>query len=460
VLIRTRLTLLFMLIVTLVLGIFGWVVFQATRSGVLTEMQQDVRGRARAIARSVEPDARGRLDAPNLEVFTSPDTYIEVTSPNGRLLERSSNLQGRRLPFLREAFHADRLSEARLGDVPIVVCGSPVRARGELAGYVVVARSPGPLYQVLHRLRGVLIPGGAVVLALTGLAVFLSVRAAMGPLVRLASAARVIAHSQDHSGRVGTSGRSDEIGQLATTIDRMLEALERTHRELEEASEAQRRFLADVSHELRAPLTIVLSSLELLEKIGPSDPDFREGALADMRAEVERMARMVTQLLIMARTGTNAAAANRPILIGELVTDLCRKWVHQNGGASLECHGLEDLQEAVVHGSEDYLRQLFFILLDNAFKFTSDSGTVDVRGVLSGDAVEVSVIDTGTGISPQDLPHVFDRFYRAKDSQRRKGIGLGLSIARHIAEQHGGKVDVSSQLGQGSRFTVVLPLME
>ena len=140
--------------------------------------------------------------------------------------------------------------------------------------------------------------------------------------------------------------------------------------------------------------------------------------------------------------------------------DLCRKWVRQNGRASLECHGLEDLQEAVVHGSEDYLRQLFFILLDNAFKFTSDSGTVEVRGELSGDAVEVSVIDTGTGISPQDLPHVFDRFYRAKDRPSREGMGLGLSIARHIAEQHGGKVDVSSQLGQGSRFTVVLPLME
>jgi signal transduction histidine kinase len=400
------------------------------------------------------------LGAPNLDVFTSPDTYIEVTSPNGKVFASSSNLQGRRLPFRRESFRSDQVSESRMGDVPIVVWGSPVRARGKLAGYVVVARSPGPLYQVLHRLRAVLIPGGGVVLAVTGLVVFLLVRAAMGPLVRLASAAGEIAHSQDHSGRVGMPGRSDEIGQLATTIDGMLEALERTHRELEEASEAQRRFLADVSHELRAPLTIVLSSLELLERIGPSDPDFREGALGDMRAEVERMARMVTQLLIMARTGTNAAAASRPILIGEVVTDLCRKWAHKNGGARLNCHGLEDLQEAVVHGSEDYLRQLFFILLDNAFKFTSDSGTVEVRGMLSGDAVKVSVIDSGSGISPQDLPHVFDRFYRAKDGPSREGMGLGLSIARHIAEQHGGKVDVSSKLGQGSRFTVVLPLME
>jgi signal transduction histidine kinase len=99
------------------------------------------------------------------------------------------------------------------------------------------------------------------------------------------------------------------------------------------------------------------------------------------------------------------------------------------------------------------------ILLDNAFKFTPDSGTVHVRGALNGGEVHISVVDTGSGIAAGDLPHVFDRFYRTRDSNDRHGVGLGLSIARHIAEQHGGVIEVESELGHGSRFTVTLPLM-
>src|SRR5918995_1313572 len=224
--IRTRVSLLSMLVVTVALGAFGWTVFQATRSGVLAEIQQDVKGRARAIAASIEVDADGPPRAPTLDVFSTPDTYAEVTTTGGDVLQRSSNLPDR---------------------------------------------------------------GG-----------------------------------QDHSGRVGNTGRRDEIGQLTTTIDAMLQALENSHRDIQHANQTQRRFLADVSHELRTPLTIMLSSLELVDKVGGTDPDFRQGALDDMGAEVQRMARMVTQLLIMARSGTNATAANRPLLIGEVVADVCR----------------------------------------------------------------------------------------------------------------------------------------
>jgi signal transduction histidine kinase len=449
-----------MLIVTLSLGGLGWAVFEATRSEVLAEIRRDVRARGRALAQSVERGARGQLLAPDLDVFTTPDTYIEVTTPDGKVLKHSSNLQDHQLPFLQTAFQKGRVAEANMGDVPMVVYGSPVRLRGGLAGYVVVGRSPGPLYQVLHRLRGVLISGTALVLVLTGVAVWFMVRAAMGPLVRLASAAADIAHSQDHSGRVGVAPRSDEVGQLATTINGMLNALENIHREIEEANAAQRRFLTDVSHELRAPLTIMLSSLELLQKVGSRDPEFRDRALADTRAEAERVARMVTQLLIMARTGTHAAAANKPLLIGEMIGDLCRKWSHRNGERTLRCREVDGLEEAVINGNEDYLRQLFFILLDNAFKFTPEAGVVEIHGAALGDVVEISVIDTGRGIAPGDLPYIFDRFYRGKMSGSGESMGLGLSIARHIAQQHGGKVEVQSEVGKGTRFTVTLPLMQ
>ncbi len=183
---------------------------------------------------------------------------------------------------------------------------------------------------------------------------------------------------------------------------------------------------------------------------------FRDRVLADARAEIQRMARMVTQLLLMARTGTGSAAADRPVLIGDVLGDLCRQWTLRNGHLSFNW-AVDDLGDAVVHANEDYLRQLFSILLDNAFKFTPDGGRVDVTAKQVGETAEVKVVDNGEGIPTEDLPRVFDRFYRGARSG--EGSGLGLSIARHLVDIYGGEIDVESERGNGSRFTVTLPLV-
>jgi two-component system, OmpR family, sensor kinase len=217
--------------------------------------------------------------------------------------------------------------------------------------------------------------------------------------------------------------------------------------------------VADVSHELRTPLTILLSSLDLLKKEGGTDLDFQASALENIRVETERMARMVTQLLILARTDASAAMAREPLLVVDIVADVCRQERPADGKPSLEHRGLELLEDAVVLGNADYLKQLFLILLENAFKYTSEGGKVEVIGVLNEDTVAIMVTDTGIGIAESDLLRVFDRFYRAENARFRSGIGLGLSIAQGITEQHGGKITVESTLGQGSRFTVILPLL-
>ena len=126
---------------------------------------------------------------------------------------------------------------------------------------------------------------------------------------------------------------------------------------------------------------------------------------------------------------------------------------------SLVCSGLDRLDGVLVHGNVDYLQQLFLILLDNAFKYTGGEGQVDVIAAPNSKTVDVIVADTGPGIPPDDLEHIFDRFYRASTSRRIPGMGLGLSIARHIVEQHGGAIVVESTVGSGSRFTVKLPLL-
>ena len=121
---------------------------------------------------------------------------------------------------------------------------------------------------------------------------------------------------------------------------------------------------------------------------------------------------------------------------------------------------MESLEGALVWGNPDYLRQLFLILLDNAFKYTTAGGRVEVTGVLNEETVAITVADTGMGILPGDLPKIFDRFYRAENARFQPGAGLGLAIAQRIAEQHGGEIQVESELGQGSRFTVTFPLLE
>ncbi len=203
----------------------------------------------------------------------------------------------------------------------------------------------------------------------------------------------------------------------------------------------------------------MLSSLDLIRKVGATDPDFQADALERMRVETERMARMVTQLLMLARSDATVTAAHEPVLIADIVSDVCGQRHSTEGSASMECRGLESLEGALIWGNADYLKQLFLILLDNAFKYTAVEGKVEVIASLNECTVTITVADTGMGIVQSDLPHIFDRFYRAENARFRSGAGLGLAIAQRITEQHSGKIEVESELSQGRRFTVTLPLL-
>jgi signal transduction histidine kinase len=168
---------------------------------------------------------------------------------------------------------------------------------------------------------------------------------------------------------------------------------------------------------------------------------------------------MVTQLLILARSDATVTAAHEPVLIADIMADICRQRHPTEGEASMECWGLESLEGALIWGNADYLKQLFLILLDNAFKYTPAEGKIEVMASLHERTVAITVADTGMGIAQSDLPRVFDRFYRAENAHFRSGAGLGLAIAQRIIEQHSGKIEVESELGQGSRFTVALPVL-
>lgn len=460
--IRTRLTCWFLFIVLVLLTVFSVTIFQLTKSNLLATIEQDVRHQAEILQAAVHPCSSAgkmKLCVPSLDVFNSPDTFLQVQDPHGTILARSGNLGKWRLPLLSDAVAANRVEEVQVRNTPLFVYGQLVLHDDQVLGCIIVAHSPQSTYLALDQLQDILYPGVGVALGLAALAIWLLVWQAMYPLEALATTAAEIAATKDHSRRLMARKRADEIGRLAQTMNGMLQALEDAYQEVQKVNDLQRHFLVDVSHELRTPLTVMLSSLDLMKKVGATDPEFQSSSLERMHVETARMARMVTQLLILARSDAHVTAAYEPVLVEDIIADLCRQRHPTDSEPLLECQDLEALSGALVWGNPDYVRQLFLILLDNACKYTPATGKVTMQGKLNGGTVTIVVADTGIGIPPDDLPRIFERFHRAENARFQPGAGLGLAIAQRIIEQHGGRIEVESELGQGSRFIVTFPCL-
>jgi signal transduction histidine kinase len=273
---------------------------------------------------------------------------------------------------------------------------------------------------------------------------------ALRPIAQMIQTAQTIAFSRDLSRRVAIPSHRDELGRLAAMFNEMLGSLEAAYH-------IQQRFVADASHELRAPLTAIQGNIELLRRM-PGMPDAdREEALAELERESARLSRLVADLLTLARADAGIALKSCPLELDAIVLDAYSVARHLSRGQTLT---LDPFETAKVEGDEDRLKQLLLILLDNALKYTPSGGHVTLGLRRRETDMEILVRDTGVGIAPEDLPHVFERFYRADPARSRDpgGTGLGLPIAWWIAEQHEGTVRLESQPGQGTTALVRLPL--
>jgi signal transduction histidine kinase len=192
--------------------------------------------------------------------------------------------------------------------------------------------------------------------------------------------------------------------------------------------------------------------------MGDTDPEIRAEALDDIAGETERMSRLVRDLLALARADAGFIPAMGPVDLGALLEVISRQASILSGDAEFIVGGAAALEGVLVNGNTDYLKQLFLILLDNAFLYTGPGGVVRLEARQWDGMAEVAVCDSGSGIAEADLPKIFDRFYRADKSRQSSGTGLGLAIARWIVDRHGGAINVKSKLGEGSIFTVRLPL--
>ena len=296
-----------------------------------------------------------------------------------------------------------------------------------------------------------LLSAPVIVLVATLCAVWLG-RRALVPVARITEDARAITES-NLSARLAVPRSRDELQQLSETLNEMLERIEQSFTRT-------KQFTADASHELRAPMTLIYTAAQYALR-RPRRREELEDALRKILAESRRTAALIDDLLLLARGDAGRESSELDVLdAGTLVRDAAEQALAMGAAKNVRVTLELDPQELPVRASEAQLRRLLLILVDNAIKYTPAGGTVTLGAGSDGSAVKIAVADTGVGIATDDLPHIFERFWRADKVRSREevgGAGLGLPIARQIAEQHEASLEVRSELGRGSLFTVRLP---
>jgi two-component system, OmpR family, sensor histidine kinase MprB len=328
-------------------------------------------------------------------------------------------------------------SDAHLGDAHVRVITFQIDPVSQYA--LQIGLSLKQTDDVLGRLQWILFAIGAGGIGLAILFGGLVARAALAPVRRLTTATEEITDTRDLSRRVEASD-SDELGRLGTSFNTMLAALEESQR-------AQRQLVADASHELRTPLTSLRTNVELLAR-GGLPAEERGKALSDVSTQLEELTVLVTDVVDLARDGERELAIE-DVRLDLLVSDAVER-------AHLHAPRLDfdtDLAPSLVRGVPERIFRAVANVLDNAAKWSPAGGTIEVR-TSEG---EVTVRDHGTGIAPEDLPHVFDRFYRSPAARGTPGSGLGLAIVRQVVESHGGTVSAGPAEGGGTVVTLVFP---
>jgi two-component system sensor histidine kinase MprB len=335
---------------------------------------------------------------------------------------------GRRAPFFSERdYHGSRLR----------IYAAPLPG----GGAIIVARPLTEVTGVLSTLRvglaGVIAAGVGLALLLGALAT----RAAVKPVADLTETAEHVARTRDLTRRIDAGG-DDELSRLAASFNTMLEALDHSQR-------AQRQLVADASHELRTPLTSLRTNLEVLAADGRGlDAHDRERLRADVVGQLGELIALVSDLVDLARE-EEPAVAREEVRFDELVAGAVERAARHAPGTRFEC----ELDPTLVSGVPARLDRAVTNLLDNAAKWNPPGPAIDVR-LRNG---ELSVRDRGPGIAADDLPFVFDRFYRAPGARGRPGSGLGLAIVRQVAEAHGGGVEAGEAPGGGALLVLRLP---
>ena len=458
--IRLRLTLWNVALVALSLISFSVVSYFLLERLAISAADETLKLRAVNVSDSLRVNLYAQIYIPSVDEFAAADTFVQIMEPNGRIAKRSDNLGARQLPIddglftqnLRgqEGFVTTKVDSGRLRiySVPVflVRAGPPVLI-------IQVGRSLTELDNNLRALRFVFGGGIASILLLASGMSWLIIRQGLQPITTITALAERIQRAEDMQRRIEYTGPADEVGRLAATFNSMLERIQR-------AFEAQQRFLADASHSLRTPLTTIQGNVELLLRSHPEDPEEERILLEAVRRETRRLTRVVGDLLLLAQADAGQSFQRVPVEMMTLMLEVYQQARTIADGVHVAL-GHEDI--GLVAGDPDRLKEVLLNLTDNAVKYTPEGGKVTLSLYADGPWVRVEVADTGPGIPPEHLPHIFERFYRVPGIKARPGrpggTGLGLPIAKWIVESHGGRLTVDSKVGQGTTFTIWLPAL-
>jgi len=450
---RLRLTLLYSTVLAVLLLLFGTTVFLLVNVLLLDQIDETMQGVANDIIQVTNVNSAGELtyiSLPPLDM--TANAYVQVWSRDGKLKSFSPSIAMLSEPLDPTAMNTQSpiYHENTVRGTHIRVLSVPLWIGARRIGVLQVATNLSVADATRRDLRNVMFASGVLAVALAAAISWVMLGHALAPLQDITETVDQINRADDLSRRIPQRAHSnDEIGDMVESFNQTLERLEGLFT-------SQQRFLADVSHELRTPLTVIKGNVDLMRRMNQID----EESLTSIDQEAGRLTRLVGGLLLLAQAESGKLTLNmKPVELDALIVEVFQE-MRVLAGSKVHIH-LKEIDQLTVKGDRDRLKQLLLNLSANAIQYTPPGGDVYLSLARASDQARIVVRDTGPGIPQEDIPHIFERFYRAEKSRTRtrsSGFGLGLSIAHWIVEHHSGRIEVESKDGQGTAFVIWLPL--
>ena len=449
---RIRLTLLYTILLGSILLLFGGFVYGLVSLIMINNIDNSLQSASNDLVELLRLNSGGEFDPHSITGYEpNANIFIQVWSTNQELQIARPTGWNQALDQNAWATGVTNYTTNTIENLHLRVLTTPLTSERGPAGILQVGANLSMVDIVQQSLAKILFYLIFFSMVTTfGITWFIT-KKAFTPLTTMANIAIQITRADDLSRRIPIENfRDDEVGRLVLAFNKTLERLEKLFG-------SQQRFLADVSHELRTPLTVIKGNIGLIRKYGAD-----EESLTGIESEVDRLTRMVGDLLLLnqAESGVMPLDFVKVDLGTVLVEVMQQMTVLAGERVKLNLVGID---QAIINGDRDKIKQVFLNLISNSISYTPKGGTIEVNLEKVGNQALFYVKDSGAGISPEDLPHIFERFYRGDKSRTHtatSGFGLGLSIAKTITEKHGGKIEVESQLNQGTTFRVYLPLVE
>lgn len=450
---RLRLTLLYATLMGAILLVIGAAVIMIVRILLLNGIDDNLESLQENIIENITVNSLGNVEIDFAAAELTSDVYVQVWGMDGELQTSFGQFEN----FEKRALDQDSLRSAhpiyrdlREEDWHIRVLSVPLKRGDHIIAVLQIASSLEVVDDTRSNLLDVLSIIWIVAVLFSGVLVWLTLGQTLKPLEAITETAEQINRADDLSRRIPYNGTDhDEIGNLVGSFNQTLERLEALFT-------SQQRLLADVSHELRTPLTVIKGNVDLMRRMKSLD----EESLTSIDQEAGRLTRLVGGLLLLAQAESGQMAlALKKVELDLLLTEVFQE-MSILAGNKVRVH-LNEIDQVYVNGDRDRLKQVLINLVANAVQYTPVGGDIFLSLEQIKDQARIICRDTGPGIPADDLPHIFERFYRAEKSRTRgktTSFGLGLSIANWIVERHGGKIEVNSREGMGTTFAIWLPL--